>query len=324
MTMRYRLVVAVSFTLVATATPVVYAGTLAAPGAATGSGPATAPAIPSPLDRTIMEVNFPGIALADAIDFLRDVSGTNIFVNWSVVEAAGVSRNTPVTARLFNVPFSKALDVALISASGTSVPLAYSFEDGVITISTEQDLLRNTVTRTYDVRDLVPPAPAPVPKLADGSRNAAGEKDVVAARARRQQAVEALVGSLQKQVDPGGWRDQGGRTGVVKEEAGQLIVTQTPQNHLGVAAHLEQLRRRRTFAAKVSDAVCWAAPFGLLGVLGLLAARRARGERWRMKGRCRKCGYDLRASTGRCPECGESNRAATDARTGEASPVATA
>ena len=46
--------------------------------------------------------------------------------------------------------------------------------------------------------------------------------------------------------------------------------------------------------------------------------------RLRTRGRCRKCGYDLRASTGRCPECGESIRAATDKRTGEAPPVATA
>jgi hypothetical protein len=34
----------------------------------------------------------------------------------------------------------------------------------------------------------------------------------------------------------------------------------------------------------------------------LMRARRAYGHERR--GRCRHCGYDLRASTDRCPECG--------------------
>ncbi|HEX4795422.1 MAG TPA: hypothetical protein VH370_16620 [Humisphaera sp.] len=36
--------------------------------------------------------------------------------------------------------------------------------------------------------------------------------------------------------------------------------------------------------------------------------REMRARRWRKRGLCPSCGYDLRASTGLCPECGSSER----------------
>lgn len=40
-------------------------------------------------------------------------------------------------------------------------------------------------------------------------------------------------------------------------------------------------------------------------VVYLVLPRKSALERHRLRsGQCRKCGYDLRASTGRCPECG--------------------
>src|SRR6185503_19075525 len=107
------------------------------------------------LDRGVPELNFDAVAFADVVDFLRDVSGANIFVNWKALEAAGVDRTAPVTARLRNIKFSKALTIILDSVSGGTVPLGYTIDDGVITISTGEDLDRNVITRVYDTRDLI-------------------------------------------------------------------------------------------------------------------------------------------------------------------------
>jgi protein involved in polysaccharide export with SLBB domain/beta-lactamase regulating signal transducer with metallopeptidase domain len=87
------------------------------------------------LDRELPEVNFEAVALGDAIDFLRDISGANLFVNWKSLEAAGLDKNTPVTLRVRNVSFGKVLDLLLQSAGGSDVKLAYTVDQGVISIS---------------------------------------------------------------------------------------------------------------------------------------------------------------------------------------------
>jgi hypothetical protein len=148
------------------------------------------------------------------------------------------------------------------------------------------------------VRDLLPPLPqAPAAAFPMLGSSAIGTP----AKA----AVDRLVAALQQQVDPSSWRDRGGDSGTIRELAGQLIVTQSVQNQQATAAYLARLRHRRTYIAKLSDVACWAVPSALLLFFVLLRVRRHRGERWLASGRCRACGYDLRASVGRCPECGE-------------------
>ena len=43
------------------------------------------PAVIARLDRQLPEVNFKGQGLSDVMDFLRDVSGAEIFVNWRLI-----------------------------------------------------------------------------------------------------------------------------------------------------------------------------------------------------------------------------------------------
>lgn len=64
------------------------------------------------------EVNFPGIALDDALQFLSDVSGTGIAADWKELAAAGVKRQTPVHVRLKDVPLGLALHLVLVTSTG--------------------------------------------------------------------------------------------------------------------------------------------------------------------------------------------------------------
>jgi hypothetical protein len=90
--------------------------------------------IPQEHDRVLPEVSFSGVALADVIDFMRDVTGKNIFVNWRELEAAGIKKDSPVEARLRNTTLSTTLKAVLESVSDGKSVVEFGFEDDVISI----------------------------------------------------------------------------------------------------------------------------------------------------------------------------------------------
>lgn len=183
-------------------------------------------ALQAQLARPLPEVNFDAVAFADCIDFLRDVSGANIFVNWKVLEASGVDRNAPVSVQLKNVRFGKALDTILASAGG-DVKLTYTADGDVISITvddTEGD--PGGVRRSYEVRDLL------------GGGNADREAIV----------LKLITGS----IAPSTWKNTGG-TGDARVQDGQLLVNTSQDNHKAIANLLEQVRRLNSTTASAND-----------------------------------------------------------------------
>lgn len=167
------------------------------------------------MDRTLPQVQFDKVGLADVFDFLRDVSGVNIIVDWKALEAAGINRNKPVSARLRNVSFSKALSTILDSAGGPRAKLGYRIDDSLLTISTAAQLSNPVVVQTYEISDLI--------------KNDAG---------RVNQIVETIIDS----IDTHSWKLHGGTVGDIREKGAQLIVTQTPPNQEAIANLLANLR----------------------------------------------------------------------------------
>jgi Flp pilus assembly secretin CpaC len=230
-------------------------------------------AVMAQLDRPLPELNFDAVAFGDVVDFLRDVSGANIFVNWKALETAGVDRTAPVTARLRNIRFSKALTIILDSVSGGTVPLGYTIDDGVITISTGEDLDRNTITRVYDIRDLIIDIPdftdAPDFSLQSTTQqgqagggggggggqglfqNSQDRSQELDEGRTRQEMIDEIIQLITETVSPDSWRDAGGTTGSVRELQGQLIVTQTPENQRQLVALLAQLRETRAIQVTI-------------------------------------------------------------------------
>jgi bla regulator protein BlaR1 len=144
------------------------------------------------LERKLPEVKFDNVGFADAIDFLRDVSGANIFVNWRALEAVAIDRQTPVSMRMRNVPVLTVLRLLLDSTAPGL--LNYNTEGGVIIITAAPDAqaqlappmmgaggfgggmpggfapgmaapgaIPSAVTRVYDVRDLLASAATAAP-----------------------------------------------------------------------------------------------------------------------------------------------------------------
>ena len=97
---------------------------------------------------------------SDVVNLLRRETGANIVVNWNALANAGVQKQTPISLQLSNVPFKKILSLVLQQAAGSGgTPLGYSIDQGVITISTRDQLAQQTEIKLYDISDLLVQAP---------------------------------------------------------------------------------------------------------------------------------------------------------------------
>ncbi|MCL2647669.1 MAG: hypothetical protein FWD61_11780 [Phycisphaerales bacterium] len=109
-----------------------------------------APAVRKQFDDTIDAISFEKVPFEKAINYLRNdtrVGDFPIFVAWTPPLEAGIDRHTPVTVQLPSGPLDKTLNAILRGVS--SVPerprLGHIVEDGVITISTRENLIQRQV-----------------------------------------------------------------------------------------------------------------------------------------------------------------------------------
>ena len=92
------------------------------------------PVAKAALDKPVPEIKAKHIPTSDVVDFLRDVTGANMFVDWRGLQAAGVKRTTPVTLRAHDVTLSDAL-LLIIETIQEDAPLEVTAESGVIAIA---------------------------------------------------------------------------------------------------------------------------------------------------------------------------------------------
>lgn len=89
------------------------------------------------LDRRLPEVRFDRVALDETIDFMRDLTGCNIYVDWRGIKAAGVAKNTPVAMNANNLPTREVFQ-DIFDRTGPNV-LDGRVIRGVYVISTQAD-----------------------------------------------------------------------------------------------------------------------------------------------------------------------------------------
>jgi hypothetical protein len=199
-------------------------------------------AVAERLDRRLPEVDLDAVTLRGAVDVLRGATGANIFVNWKALEAAGVGRDTPVSVRLRNVRAAKALNVLLDLVGPEEAKLGYTIDDGVVTVSSADDLQKDTMTRVYDVRDLLQAAAGAKRQLVDGAPDKRFPLLVRPGQDAPTAGEAAVTKLITATVAPASWRDNGGDVGSARMLAGQLIVTQTPENQEAVEDLIGRVR----------------------------------------------------------------------------------
>ncbi|MDP7636540.1 MAG: hypothetical protein QF577_03205 [Phycisphaerae bacterium] len=221
------------------------------------------------LDAEIPKLDFDEIELSDVVEFLREVSGANIYVKWKALAFESVEKSTTVNVHLRKVTLRKALQTILddLSAGEAGAGLGYVISEGVITISTKSDLAKRAITRVYDIRDMIVRIPmftGPRMELnptggADDEGGGEGglfgddseEGTGVEVEQTRKELIEAIKGLIKETIDPVSWRDAGGEVGAIRELHGQLVVTQTAENHQALSELIGQLREARALQISI-------------------------------------------------------------------------
>ncbi|MEM8736954.1 MAG: hypothetical protein AAGG38_00555 [Planctomycetota bacterium] len=218
-------------------------------------------------------INFEAIPLESVINYLRDTTEANIFVNWpALLQGVDVDQDAPITLQLNNVPADRALELVLQQASsqGFGGTIGYSLIDGVVTISSLEDLKLSTELEVYDIRDLLVQVPnftdAPEFSLTDSlsNTNSGGgggggggggsifgdeQDDDDEEEITREEIIEQITELIQETVGTIEEWDQGESS--VRELNSSLIIKTTPDNHREVFALLEKLRETRAIQISV-------------------------------------------------------------------------
>lgn len=246
------------------------------------------------LRKKINKLDFADIPFDGVIQFMREISNANIDVNWTALTSAGIDRATSkVTVHLTDVTFDKALRV-ILSGLGTG-NLSYMVNDGVITISTKEDLNLHTQVRVYDISDLIIRVPNfTAPRLdlnssgnqsgnnggggggsifgdtnsSSGGQNGGSNNQGEDNFPKKSEIITGLIASITETVDPTSWKVNGGTVGAMKEVNSRLVVTQTADNQAAIVNLLAQLREMQSLQIAI-EARFISVSSGFLETIGL-------------------------------------------------------
>lgn len=201
------------------------------------------------LNTVLPDLNFAGISLSEALDFLRDVTGTNLHVNWRALEGVGVGRDTALNLRMRNIPMRTVLKLVL-SEAGSGDLLAYYVDGDVIEVTTREIADRDLVTRIYPVDDLIMDVPdfvGPDMSLQGSTAGGQGSGNIFGGTINDQQQqnsmtraerAQALIDMIQAIIQPDIWQENGG-TAAIRFFNGSLIVTAPRSVHEALGGYTD-------------------------------------------------------------------------------------
>lgn len=194
------------------------------------------------LRQTIPETKFDNIGFADVVAFLDEEYDIDIFTNWRALEGVGIDRATPVTVNVKNVPYDDVLDLILNDVGGGTIELGYVLlPNGVLHITTMEELHQKVETRVYDVSHLKPSAASTPAETTLLSAISAAIKASTTQPTVPLTWTDQLMQVIQEAIEPETWRDAGGSVGSIACFDTKLVVTSSPLVLPKVESLLQQL-----------------------------------------------------------------------------------
>ena len=92
------------------------------------------------LDVAIGEMTFDNVTLEQSIDLLSEKTRANVVIDIRALEAAGFNRKQKLHLKLYDMPLGRAIRITLAAFTDAPAPLGFAAADGVIRISTVEEL----------------------------------------------------------------------------------------------------------------------------------------------------------------------------------------
>jgi hypothetical protein len=106
------------------------------------------------LEMRLPEAKLTNVTLADALDFLRDIGGANIIVDWKALDALNIGKDTPININLHSVRLAKVLSLVLSEAAPGDL-LTFYVDENVIQITSRAEADKKLIVIVYNVMDLL-------------------------------------------------------------------------------------------------------------------------------------------------------------------------
>lgn len=181
-------------------------------------------AVEKSLSLVAADVEYDGARLAKVLADLQDAAGTRIWVNWEALEPDGITPDSPVSLHLQNVRLSEVLDV-LLDATPNHPRRGWQVEEGVIVVSTDEDLAEFAEPVVYGVADLL---------AVIRQRGGDDWPDLA--------AVLDLHAVITKFVAPLTWIDNGGNIGQIEWDEDRPVIATSRAVHAELRQLLVELR----------------------------------------------------------------------------------
>ncbi len=210
--------------------------------------------------RVMPEVQLVDQPLEQALQWIASAMNVNVHIQWNLLQNAGVNRDTIINCKVKGLSVERVLRLMFDEIDG---PISYAVQDGVLVISTPDQLRKHLKTEVYDVRELIALTEMNVAAQKRRAMSATKERfDNAAIQTEPRVATEAansaksapaqpaedessasrrVVELVTKMVSPDTW-DVNGGTASIEEFNGVLVIRQYDMVHQQVRELLDSLR----------------------------------------------------------------------------------
>ena len=112
-------------------------------------------AVAQVISNTNVPIDFTNNTFEQVVNFMTQVTGLSIYVDWKALDLIGVDREDEITLQLDDISVGTALQRILEQLGDEVDRPKYTIQDGILTISSDEAIRKRTLTIVYDIRDLL-------------------------------------------------------------------------------------------------------------------------------------------------------------------------